>query len=322
MKRLRLLFSALGLLLLSFSLAPYGFAQVKGGIEVKVRLLDKLDTSETKAGQLFSATVDEPVMDGKRVILARGTAVQGRVTDVIRSGGLKRPAAMTLTLTNIMGTRGAGGLQTQALQIDGQSHAVRNVALIGGGAATGALVGGVADGGKGALIGTAAGAGAGTATAYLTGKKELVLPMETQLTFVVASESIAPPQPYYSPGPVKSNAGSVRGDERRSDPDAYDALIFSPRDQAVIRSYYRSGSSRGLPPGLAKRDGSLPPGLEKQLRANGTLPPGLQKRVEPFPADLDRQLPRLPAGYSRVMMEGRAMTVGSDNRIIDVFVVF
>jgi hypothetical protein len=241
---------------------------------------------------------------------------------VISSGRLKRPASITLTLTNIMGTRGAGGLQTQALQIDGNSHAVRNVALIGGGAAAGAVLGGIADGGKGALIGTAVGASAGTATAYVTGKQELVLPVETQLTFVVAGESVAPPQPYYSPGPVESNARRERVDGRRDDQDAYDALIFSERDQAKIRSYYRGGSGRGLPPGLAKRNGNLPPGLAKQVRANGSLPPGLQKRVEPFPADLDRQLPRLPAGYSRVMMDGRAMTVGSDNRIIDVFVVF
>src|SRR5258708_16658647 len=129
MKKLPLLFSALALLL-SCSLAPSGFAQAKGSIEVKVRLLDKLDTSQAKAGQSFSATVDEPVMDGRKVILARGTAVQGRVTDVVSSGRLKRPASITLTLTNIMGTRGAGGLQTQALQIDGEGHGLRNVSLI------------------------------------------------------------------------------------------------------------------------------------------------------------------------------------------------
>lgn len=321
MKTVRLLFAALGLLLLSFSFMP-SFAQTRGSFEVKVSLLDKLDTSQTKSGQTFSAMVDEPVMDGKKVILPRGTAVQGRVTDVVSSGRLKRPASITLTLTNIMGTRGAGGLQTQALQIDGKSHGVRNVALIGGGAAAGAVLGGVADGGKGALIGTAVGASAGTATAFLTGKQELVLPVETELTFVVASESVAPPKPYYSPGPVTSDAHGVRGDARHDDQDAFDALIFSPRDQAMIRSYYRGAGGRGLPPGLAKRNGNLPPGLEKQVRANGTLPPGLQKRVEPFPADLDRQLPRVPVGYSRVMMDGRAMTVGSDNRIIDVFVVF
>ena len=38
---------------------------------------------------------------------------------------------------------------------------------------------------------------------------------------------------------------------------------------------YRTDS--GLPPGLAKRGGNLPPGLEKKRRA-GNLPPGLEKK--------------------------------------------
>jgi hypothetical protein len=326
MKKLLPFLSGLWLLLLLFPLVPGSFAQtLSGGAEVKVRLLEQLDTSETKGGQLFSATVAEPVVYGKRTILTRGTAVQGRVTDVIRPGRLHQPASFTLQLTNIIGTRGAGGLQAQALHIDGQSHAVRNVALIGGGAAAGAILGGVADGKKGALIGTAVGAGAGTATAYLTGKQELVLPVETLLTFVVAAESLAVPETR-APAVVESAArrgrGDARSDLRRDDQDAYDALIFSERDQSLIRAYFRPRGGRGLPPGLAKRNGNLPPGLEKQMQRNGTLPPGLQKRVEPFPEELNRQLPRLPVGYSRVIIEGRAMNVGSDNRVVDVMVVF
>ena len=49
------------------------------------------------------------------------------------------------------------------------------------------------------------------------------------------------------------------------------------------------GQSKGLPPGLAKRD-SLPPGLQKQLDKNGRLPPGLAKRD--LPEDLASKLPR------------------------------
>jgi hypothetical protein len=58
--------------------------------------------------------------------------------------------------------------------------------------------------------------------------------------------------------------------------------------------------------------------LERQLERNGTLPPGLQKRVEPFPEDLDRQMPRLPRGCSRVFLGNRAMIVDSNNRILDL----
>jgi len=55
--------------------------------------------------------------------------------------------------------------------------------LIGGGAGGGALVGAIAAGGEGALIGGPIGAGAGTAAAFITGKKNVRLPPKTHLTF-------------------------------------------------------------------------------------------------------------------------------------------
>ena len=39
----------------------------------------------------------------------------------------------------------------------------------------------------------------------------------------------------------------------------------------------------------------LPPGLEKQLRRNGSLPPGLQRRAEPFPVIWNAAWDRCPA---------------------------
>ena len=62
-------------------------------------------------------------------------------------------------------------------------HGKRNLVLIGGGSGVGALIGGLAGGGRGALIGAGACAGAGTIGAALTGKKQVTLPAETLLTF-------------------------------------------------------------------------------------------------------------------------------------------
>ena len=96
-----------------------------------------------------------------------------------------------------------------------------------------------------------------------------------------------------------------------------EAVVFSDRDQQVIRSYYSGG--RGLPPGLAKRR-RLPPGLAKQLRRNGSLPPGLQKRygAEPLPADLNQQLSSLPSGYSRILVAGRAVLLNRNHNVLDI----
>ena len=78
-----------------------------------------------------------------------------------------------------------------------------------------------------------------------------------------------------------------------------------------------------LPPGLAKRGGDLPPGLEKQLIRKGHLPPGLEKKLYPFPVELERRLPPLRPGLVRGIIGESAVIL--DNRtkvILDIFSVW
>lgn len=321
----RLLFPAMGVLLLW--LTPVSHAQsIAPGTELRVSLLDRLDTGKTDAGETFSATLAEPVSFRGRVVWARGTTVTGRVVDVVSSGRLKRPASLTLEVIAV----GKSSIRSEALQIDGKSHAARDVGLIGGGTAAGAILGGIAGGGKGTVIGSMVGAGAGTATAYATGKQEIVLAPETQLLFIVAdktpdarrtSEVRQEPEPLEMSTASTASRNYLRRDQDRDQDedrdDAYDSLIFSDHDRNVIRAYFRS-SRENLPPGLANRNDNLPPGLERRLRRDETLPPGLQKRAEPFPEELTGRLPRLPEGYSRVTLSGRAMIMSDDGQIVDL----
>ncbi len=85
----------------------------------------------------------------------------------------------------------------------------------------------------------------------------------------------------------------------------------------MIVDYFHPAS--GLPPGLARRGGDLPPGLEKQLRRNGKLPPGLQKKLVAFPRDLEVTLPQVQPGYRRVTLGTWALLVqDATNVILDV----
>jgi hypothetical protein len=94
--------------------------------------------------------------------------------------------------------------------------------------------------------------------------------------------------------------------------------LFTAQDRDVITGYYRNRYSN-LPPGLAKRDGKLPPGLQRQLQQRGTLPRGLQKRIDPFPPELTQQLPVLSPGYTRGLIGGSAVVIDRRTRaIVDV----
>ena len=60
------------------------------------------------------------------------------------------------------------------------------------------------------------------------------------------------------------------------------------------------GKGRGRGRGQGRgRDGGLPPGLQKQLEKNGTLPPGLAKRE--LPPGLQKKLGDLPPGLERII---------------------
>lgn len=89
--------------------------------------------------------------------------------------------------------------------------------------------------------------------------------------------------------------------------------LFSAAERSIITGYFRDYTldgqprSKGLPPGLAKKD-RLPPGLQKQLARNDRLPPGLEKRA--LPADL---LSRLPAGHPGT----ERLIVGTDVVLVD-----
>ena len=99
--------------------------------------------------------------------------------------------------------------------------------------------------------------------------------------------------------------------------------IFSESDRQVIGQYVRGLSTDSLPPGLAKRSGNLPPGLQKQLQRNGQLPPGLAKKIAAFPVELERRLPPLKPGLVRGVIEGRAVIYNAKTSVIlDIFSIF
>ncbi|MBZ5702732.1 MAG: hypothetical protein LAN84_12905 [Acidobacteriia bacterium] len=159
---------------------------------VTIRLVDGLSSGSSQPGDTFTGTLATPLVMNDRVVADRGELVTGQVRQAVSSGRMSKPAVLTLSLKTVQAPSGRLPMQTGDLTIKADSHATRNLLIIGGSAGMGALVGGAAAGGRGALIGAAAGAGAGSGGAYLTGKREIVLPSETLLTFHVNSVTISP----------------------------------------------------------------------------------------------------------------------------------
>ncbi len=162
------------------------------GTELTTRLVDSLNSKDSKAGDTFQATLDKPVVvDGKGVI-PKGADITGKVTNAVPSGRLKQRAELWVTLTEIKVGGKTYEISTSTAGQKEGSKATRDVVFIGGGAGAGAAIGGIAGGGKGAAIGAAIGAAAGTAGAMATGKKEIAFPSETVLRFRLEKELSIP----------------------------------------------------------------------------------------------------------------------------------
>lgn len=160
---------------------------IPAGARLTVRLTSQLSSETAQAGQTWEGTLARDVVANGSTVAKAGTPVRGVVTTAKPSGRLHNPGILGLRVNRV----GNASVQTSAISRKGESHTKSNVAKVGGGAAAGAIIGALAGGGKGAAIGSLAGGAAGTGVAAATGKKDVVFPAESVLSFTVTSGSTA-----------------------------------------------------------------------------------------------------------------------------------
>ena len=324
--------SLLLVLLITLATAAAQTTAVPAGTQLQVRVIDNLTSETATAGDVFHGTLDQPIVANGRTVFPKGADVTGQVLQAHSSGRLSDPGVLELAVTSITTGGVTYPVSAEPFNIKGESHTKSNVTKIGGGAAAGAIIGALAGGGKGAAIGAGVGAAAGTGVAAATGKKNATVESEAVLSFLTAApiqaQGAAAPSPRrtQTPSSKEPNAGprpsrgAAAGSTAPSGARVSRSQIiteFSGNDRQLIRQCLTSGTS-GLPPGLAKRGGNLPPGLERQVQRNGTLPPGLQKRVQPLGA-CEQGLTPLPADWRRVILGDRVILLDPSNRISDLF---
>jgi hypothetical protein len=165
-----------------------------------VRLDQELDSEQNRVGDMFTATLVDPVYSSGGVLLIpQGSTVNGRVTNVSRAGKGGEPASMDVQFISVElpnGVRQAingsltdlessGGKSDNEGTVSAKKTSHRNVKFIGGGAAGGAVIGAIAGGGKGLAIGSLIGAGAGLIGSKVKKGHEVKVKKDTEFGIIL-----------------------------------------------------------------------------------------------------------------------------------------
>ncbi len=197
---------ALLVLTLVLGLAPVAFAQTKPtakrrttirraaplvpvGSDLKIRINDTLSTKDSRIGDRFTATVIDP----SRFDEAR---VYGHISSIKKSGKVKGRTSMNLAFDSIElrdGRKGVlhgyvtrvygddAGKADEEGGVESGSRTNQTLKRSGIGATVGAIVGGIAGGGKGAAIGLIIGGAGGAGSLAVQGSKELKIESGTEM---------------------------------------------------------------------------------------------------------------------------------------------
>jgi hypothetical protein len=153
---------------------------VDAGNNVHVRINETINAKTANVGDPFTGVLTEPLTtkDGQ-IVIPKGVNASGAVVAAKGQGKFAGSGVLAIELREV----GGHAVSATEYVVSQKGKGKRSATFIGGGAAVGALIGGLAGGGKGAAIGGATGAGAGTAGAAMTGNKALVIPTESIVSF-------------------------------------------------------------------------------------------------------------------------------------------
>ncbi len=160
---------------------------IPAGTLISVRLAETVSTEKQQPGDVFLATLDQPIIVDGFAIAERGAKVKGTVAESQRAGRVKGLSLIALQLNSVHTSDGQDvRISTERFSKQGESSRGDDAKKVGIGAVLGAAVGAIAGGGKGAAIGAGVGGAAGAGTAAATRGKPAELPVETRLTFRLA----------------------------------------------------------------------------------------------------------------------------------------
>jgi len=160
-----------------------GDVTLPAGQSILVRMIDTVDSSKNKVGEVFHASLETDLYANDVLVARKGTDVYGRLASSDQGGTFTGKAELQLELTKLIIDGREFPIISSDYNVQGKSRGSDSAKKVGGGAVLGAIIGGIAAGGKGAAIGAAAGGGAGAGVQVLTKGKQVKVPSETLLEF-------------------------------------------------------------------------------------------------------------------------------------------
>lgn len=182
----------------SAMMASTGGIAAEGSV-LQLTLNGTLSTRRNRQGDLFTATVAEPLLlpGSTQPLIPTGSTVSGVLTRIQRPGRVKGTGEMHMrydrlsipgvgeyalsATTSGLGDTRTGKLDENEGTLKGKTSHGRDTAEIGGATAAGAVIGGVAAGPAGAGVGALIGASAGLTGVLITRGRDIDLPSGTTL---------------------------------------------------------------------------------------------------------------------------------------------
>jgi hypothetical protein len=172
---------------------------VAPGSTVTIRMIDSVDSSVNKPGEIFHASLDAPIVVDDQVVVPKGADVYVRLSDASSAGKFTGKSELHMELIKLEFQGRSYPLVSTTYSLTGGSRGKNTAEKVGGGAALGAIIGALAGGGKGAAIGAGVGGAGGGVYQAATRGKQVKIPSETKLDFQLDQPATISVMPRTSP---------------------------------------------------------------------------------------------------------------------------
>lgn len=154
-----------------------------------IRMVDSLDTSKAKTGQIFSATLETSLVANNVIVARKGTSVHGKVTHSENAKRMTGKSDLQLALSDNVINGVSHPIITSSFQEKGKSEGAQTAKKVAAGAGLGAAIGAIAgNAGKDAAIGAVSGVG----IAAVKKGEPIRVPSEMLLEFTLGQPTTLP----------------------------------------------------------------------------------------------------------------------------------